>query len=108
MKKVMVLMAVCALMVALGAGIAGAQVWQNATISAAGSGVFGMNFVTLTSGTGAPTAYSNIQFYIYDSFPDSKNMLAAALTALAGSGNVSVYLGAVTNGSPCYGLIAMP
>lgn len=106
MKKVMVLMMVCAMVVALGVGNAAAG-WVTCTISQAGSCAFGVNVVTMSC---TSPAFTDIQFYIYDSFPDAKNILAAALTAQANSKNVSALIdpAQITQGSPCYGIIALP
>jgi hypothetical protein len=108
MKKAMMLMMVCAMVLALGVGNAAA--WVNATVSEAGGSIFGVSFVRLSSAPGAALTFTNVQFWIWDTFPDAKNMLATALTAYANSKNVSVEVGAgpFATGSPLYGIIALP
>jgi hypothetical protein len=94
------------LVVALGVGNAAAA-WVTATISQAGSCSFGVSMVTLSC---TSPSFTNVQFFVWDSFPDAKNILASALTAFAGSQNVLANIdpGQITTGSPCYGIIALP
>ncbi len=111
MKKVMVLMMVGAMVLTLGVGNAVAAFgWIPCTISQAGSGIFGMSFITCSSAVGVTPAFTDVQFYIYDSFVNSKASLAAALTAYSNSKNVTIYIDNAppTSGAPCYGVIAMP
>jgi hypothetical protein len=106
MKKVMVLMVVCAMVLTLGVGNAAAA-WVTCTITQAGSCAFGVNMVRMSS---TSPAFTDVEFWIWDSFPDAKNILAAALTAVATTGKVSANIdpGQITEGSPCYGIIVLP
>jgi hypothetical protein len=80
-----------------------APAWYTCTISQAGATNFGFSYVTLTD-TAATPLFSNTVFLISDTIPNAKGMYAGALTAVANSSNVSVYLDGLYATAPVYGL----
>jgi hypothetical protein len=108
MKKKLVVLAMVGILMAVftvGNAMAAAQ-WYTCTISQAGSTIFGYSFITVTDTAQTP-AFTNAIFFISDTAPDAKNMYASALTALANSSNVWVFLDAVVTGAPVMGCAAL-
>lgn len=106
MKKKLAVLAMVGILVgvfAVGNALAAPQ-WYVCSISEAGATTFGVSFVTLTD-TAATPAFTNVVFFIYDTTVNSNKMYAAALTALANSSNVRVYMDGVAEGTPVNGLL---
>lgn len=80
-----------------------APAWYTCTISEAGQTSFGFSYIKITD-TAATPAFTNTVFLIQDAATYAKGTFAGALTAVANSSNVAVYLDGVYSTAPVYGL----
>lgn len=104
-KAILVVLLGFLALTALSSGNAEAGTWYTCTISQVGAN-WTPSYVVTLSDTAAAPAFTDRQFIIDPASLQRKEIYAAALTALANSTNVDVFLNSTVAGSKIYGVYA--
>jgi hypothetical protein len=100
MKKLMVLAMVGLLIGCFAVGSAMSATWYTCTISQCDNTSYGFSVVTLTDVNGT---FTNVPFFLDTALPNYNAMVAAALTGIANSSNVTAFLNGIGAYDTCYG-----
>ncbi len=106
-KAIVVVMLLVVGLTAFSIGNAQAGQWYTCTISKAGAFTSGADYIMVSDVGFIPpaiAAFTNTTFILDNSSQQAKSMMAAALTALANSTYVEVYLETVTAYSVAFGV----